>query len=72
MAQKEHRTIKITLAGGQKMDAVAWNTTPYQLAQQIRYETHFIATRMIILPLHLFGLQQRKKIMLVSIPSPLI
>ncbi|XP_073090681.1 threonine--tRNA ligase, mitochondrial isoform X3 [Manis javanica] len=35
MAQKEHRTIKITLAGGQKMDAVAWNTTPYQLAQQI-------------------------------------
>ncbi|KAK2490672.1 hypothetical protein MC885_017927 [Smutsia gigantea] len=35
MAQKEHRTIKISLPGGQKRDAVAWNTTPYQLAQQI-------------------------------------
>ncbi|XP_022381904.1 threonine--tRNA ligase, mitochondrial isoform X4 [Enhydra lutris kenyoni] len=35
MAQKEHRTIKISLPGGQKVDAVAWNTTPYQLAQQI-------------------------------------
>ncbi|XP_007463573.1 PREDICTED: threonine--tRNA ligase, mitochondrial isoform X3 [Lipotes vexillifer] len=35
MAQKEHRTIKISLPGGQIVDAVAWNTTPYQLAQQI-------------------------------------
>uniref|UniRef100_A0A8C6AWP0 threonine--tRNA ligase n=1 Tax=Monodon monoceros TaxID=40151 RepID=A0A8C6AWP0_MONMO len=35
LAQKEHRTIKISLPGGQKVDAVAWNTTPYQLAQQI-------------------------------------
>ncbi|XP_007109772.2 threonine--tRNA ligase, mitochondrial isoform X3 [Physeter macrocephalus] len=35
MAQKDHRTIKISLPGGQKVDAVAWNTTPYQLAQQI-------------------------------------
>ncbi|XP_059232020.1 threonine--tRNA ligase, mitochondrial isoform X1 [Mustela nigripes] len=35
MAQKEQRTIKISLPGGQKVDAVAWNTTPYQLAQQI-------------------------------------
>ncbi|XP_073744583.1 threonine--tRNA ligase, mitochondrial isoform X4 [Callorhinus ursinus] len=35
MAQKEHRTIKISLPGGQKVEAVAWNTTPYQLAQQI-------------------------------------
>ncbi|XP_010587775.1 threonine--tRNA ligase, mitochondrial isoform X2 [Loxodonta africana] len=35
MAQKERRTIKISLPGGQKVDAVAWNTTPYQLAQQI-------------------------------------
>uniref|UniRef100_A0A8C3YGV7 threonine--tRNA ligase n=1 Tax=Catagonus wagneri TaxID=51154 RepID=A0A8C3YGV7_9CETA len=35
MAQKEHRTIKISLPGGRKVDAVAWNTTPYQLAQQI-------------------------------------
>ncbi|XP_048212921.1 threonine--tRNA ligase, mitochondrial isoform X2 [Perognathus longimembris pacificus] len=34
-AQKEPRTIKISLPGGQKVDAVAWNTTPYQLAQQI-------------------------------------
>uniref|UniRef100_A0A9L0KHC2 threonine--tRNA ligase n=1 Tax=Equus asinus TaxID=9793 RepID=A0A9L0KHC2_EQUAS len=35
MAQKEHRIIKIALPGGHKVDAVAWNTTPYQLAQQI-------------------------------------
>ncbi|XP_069869784.1 threonine--tRNA ligase, mitochondrial isoform X1 [Dipodomys merriami] len=35
MAQNEPRTIKISLPGGQKVDAVAWNTTPYQLAQQI-------------------------------------
>uniref|UniRef100_F7GBQ5 threonine--tRNA ligase n=1 Tax=Callithrix jacchus TaxID=9483 RepID=F7GBQ5_CALJA len=35
MAQKEPRTIKISLPGGQKVDAVAWNTTPYQLARQI-------------------------------------
>uniref|UniRef100_A0A8C9B643 threonine--tRNA ligase n=1 Tax=Phocoena sinus TaxID=42100 RepID=A0A8C9B643_PHOSS len=35
LAQEEHRTIKISLPGGQKVDAVAWNTTPYQLAQQI-------------------------------------
>ncbi|XP_016071061.1 PREDICTED: threonine--tRNA ligase, mitochondrial isoform X2 [Miniopterus natalensis] len=35
LAQKERRTIKIALSGGQKVEAVAWNTTPYQLAQQI-------------------------------------
>ncbi|XP_015451001.1 threonine--tRNA ligase, mitochondrial isoform X8 [Pteropus alecto] len=35
VAQKEHRTIKISLPGGQKVEAVAWNTTPYQLARQI-------------------------------------
>nr|KAF6414535.1 threonyl-tRNA synthetase 2, mitochondrial [Molossus molossus] len=35
VARKEHRTIKIALSGGQKVEAVAWNTTPYQLAQQI-------------------------------------
>ncbi|XP_007949135.1 threonine--tRNA ligase, mitochondrial [Orycteropus afer afer] len=35
MAQKEHRTIKIALPGDQKVDAVSWNTTPYQLARQI-------------------------------------
>ncbi|XP_062962957.1 threonine--tRNA ligase, mitochondrial isoform X1 [Cynocephalus volans] len=35
MSQKEPRTIKISLPGGQKVDAVAWNTTPYQLARQI-------------------------------------
>uniref|UniRef100_A0A673TL82 Threonine--tRNA ligase, mitochondrial n=1 Tax=Suricata suricatta TaxID=37032 RepID=A0A673TL82_SURSU len=35
LAQKEHRTIKVSLPGGQKVDAVAWSTTPYQLAQQI-------------------------------------
>ncbi|XP_042538095.1 threonine--tRNA ligase, mitochondrial isoform X1 [Dipodomys spectabilis] len=35
MAQNEPRMIKISLPGGQKVDAVAWNTTPYQLAQQI-------------------------------------
>uniref|UniRef100_A0AAA9SNC5 threonine--tRNA ligase n=1 Tax=Bos taurus TaxID=9913 RepID=A0AAA9SNC5_BOVIN len=35
MTQEEQRTIKISLPGGQKVDAVAWKTTPYQLAQQI-------------------------------------
>ncbi|KAM8786561.1 threonine--tRNA ligase, mitochondrial isoform 2-T2 [Rhynchonycteris naso] len=35
VAQKEHRTITVALPGGQKVKAVAWNTTPYQLAQQI-------------------------------------
>ncbi|XP_053446687.1 threonine--tRNA ligase, mitochondrial isoform X2 [Nycticebus coucang] len=35
VAQKEPRTIKVSLPGGQKVDAVAWNTTPYQLAQKI-------------------------------------
>ncbi|XP_074205474.1 threonine--tRNA ligase, mitochondrial isoform X4 [Camelus bactrianus] len=35
MAQKEQRAIRISLPGGQKVDAVAWKTTPYQLAQQI-------------------------------------
>ncbi|XP_043432102.1 threonine--tRNA ligase, mitochondrial isoform X11 [Prionailurus bengalensis] len=35
VAQKEHQTIKISLPGGQRVDAVAWSTTPYQLAQQI-------------------------------------
>ncbi|XP_037354839.1 threonine--tRNA ligase, mitochondrial isoform X2 [Talpa occidentalis] len=34
-AQKERRSIKISLPGGQQVDAVAWNTTPYQIAQQI-------------------------------------
>ncbi|XP_007531615.2 threonine--tRNA ligase, mitochondrial isoform X2 [Erinaceus europaeus] len=34
-AQKEHRTLWVSLPGGQKVDAVAWNTTPYHLAQQI-------------------------------------
>ncbi|KAM9245010.1 threonine--tRNA ligase, mitochondrial isoform 4-T4 [Dugong dugon] len=34
-AQEEQRTIKVSLPGGQKVDAVAWNTTPYQLAGQI-------------------------------------
>ncbi|XP_077012247.1 threonine--tRNA ligase, mitochondrial isoform X1 [Tamandua tetradactyla] len=35
LAQNECRTIKISLPGGQKVDAVAWNTTPYQVAQRI-------------------------------------
>uniref|UniRef100_A0A8C2N7J1 threonine--tRNA ligase n=1 Tax=Cricetulus griseus TaxID=10029 RepID=A0A8C2N7J1_CRIGR len=35
MTQKKPRAIKISLPEGQKVDAVAWNTTPYQLAQQI-------------------------------------
>ncbi|XP_021121527.1 threonine--tRNA ligase, mitochondrial isoform X7 [Heterocephalus glaber] len=34
-ARKEARTIKVSLPGGQKVDAVAWNTTPYQLARQM-------------------------------------
>ncbi|KAM5256605.1 threonine--tRNA ligase, mitochondrial [Ctenodactylus gundi] len=35
VAQKEARTIEISLPGGQKVEGVAWNTTPYQLARQI-------------------------------------
>ncbi|XP_040855033.1 threonine--tRNA ligase, mitochondrial isoform X1 [Ochotona curzoniae] len=35
LAQKESRTIKISLPGGQRVDAVAWSTTPYQLAWRI-------------------------------------
>uniref|UniRef100_A0A8C6GM37 threonine--tRNA ligase n=2 Tax=Mus TaxID=862507 RepID=A0A8C6GM37_MUSSI len=35
MTQKKARAIKISLPEGQKVDAVAWNTTPYQLAHQI-------------------------------------
>ncbi|OBS79218.1 hypothetical protein A6R68_18413 [Neotoma lepida] len=35
MTQKNPRAIKISLPEGRKVDAVAWNTTPYQLAQQI-------------------------------------
>jgi hypothetical protein len=38
MTQKKARAIKISLPEGQKVDAVAWNTTPYQLAHQIRYQ----------------------------------
>uniref|UniRef100_A0A8C2W5G4 Threonine--tRNA ligase, mitochondrial n=1 Tax=Chinchilla lanigera TaxID=34839 RepID=A0A8C2W5G4_CHILA len=34
-ARKEARTITVSLPGGQKVDAVAWNTTPYQLARQM-------------------------------------
>ncbi|CAO2599209.1 Threonine--tRNA ligase, mitochondrial [Lemmus lemmus] len=35
LTQKKPRAIKISLPEGQKVDAVAWKTTPYQLAQQI-------------------------------------
>ncbi|KAG8509228.1 Threonine--tRNA ligase, mitochondrial [Galemys pyrenaicus] len=34
-AQEERRTLKVALPGGQTADAVAWSTTPYQIAQQI-------------------------------------
>ncbi|XP_063108715.1 threonine--tRNA ligase, mitochondrial isoform X3 [Cavia porcellus] len=34
-AQNEARTIKVTLPGGQKVNGVAWSTTPYQLARQM-------------------------------------
>lgn len=40
LAQKEQRTIKIALPGGQTVEAEAWVTTPYQLAQRIRYQAH--------------------------------
>lgn len=39
VTQKKPRAIKISLPEGQQVDAVAWNTTPYQLAQQIRYQS---------------------------------
>uniref|UniRef100_A0A8C8UK64 threonine--tRNA ligase n=1 Tax=Peromyscus maniculatus bairdii TaxID=230844 RepID=A0A8C8UK64_PERMB len=35
MTQKNPRAIKISLPEGQKVDAVAWDTTPYQLARKI-------------------------------------
>ncbi|XP_036045722.1 threonine--tRNA ligase, mitochondrial isoform X2 [Onychomys torridus] len=35
MTQKNPKAIKISLPEGQKVDAVAWNTTPYQLARKI-------------------------------------
>lgn len=38
MTQKNPRAIKISLPEGQKVDAVAWDTTPYQLARKIRYQ----------------------------------
>ncbi|XP_051013673.1 threonine--tRNA ligase, mitochondrial isoform X2 [Acomys russatus] len=33
--QKKPQAITVSLPEGQKVDAVAWNTTPYQVAQQI-------------------------------------
>lgn len=66
MAQKEHRAIKVALPGGQKVEAVAWNTTPYQLAQQIRYQAPSLPTSIVLpplLPLHL-----SRENLLVSIP----
>lgn len=68
MARKEHRTIKIALSGGQKVEAVAWNTTPYQLAQQIRYQAHSLPTSVILLPLLSLDLSRERKL-LVSFPS---
>ncbi|KAM5160545.1 threonine--tRNA ligase, mitochondrial isoform 3-T3 [Callospermophilus lateralis] len=35
-AHREPRPIIVTLPGGQKVEAVAWSTTPYQLARRIR------------------------------------
>uniref|UniRef100_A0A8C5ZYR8 threonine--tRNA ligase n=1 Tax=Marmota marmota marmota TaxID=9994 RepID=A0A8C5ZYR8_MARMA len=34
-AHREPRPITVTLPGGQKVEAVAWSTTPYQLARRI-------------------------------------
>lgn len=67
MAQKEHRTITVALPGGQKVEAVAWNTTPYQLAQQIRYQARSLPTGIIVLPLRPLGLSRERKL-LVSVP----
>lgn len=68
LAQKEHRTIKISLPGGQKVDAVAWNTTPYQLAQQIRYQAHSVPTRIILLSLYFLDLSRERALYAYSIP----
>lgn len=68
MAQKENRTIKITLPGGQKVEAVAWNTTPYQLAKQIRYQAHLLPTSVILLSLYSLNLSRERKLS-VSVPS---
>lgn len=70
MAQKEHRTIKITLPGGQKVEAVAWNTTPYQLAKQIRYQAHLLPTSVILLSLYfLWTWAGKENVCFCSIPS---
>ncbi|XP_076356104.1 threonine--tRNA ligase, cytoplasmic-like [Tachypleus tridentatus] len=39
LAEKQLDTIKITLPNGEVRDGQAWCTTPYQIAQEIRYET---------------------------------
>ena len=70
IAEKEHRTIKIALPGGQKVEAVAWNTTPYQLAQQIRYQAHSLPTSIILLPLNFLPLDlSRGRKLLLAVPS---
>lgn len=64
LTQKEHRTIKVSLPGGQTVDAVAWSTTPYHLAQQIRYQARF-TPRLAFSLKYFAGLEQRMKIMSV-------
>lgn len=66
MAQKEHRAIKVSLPGGRKVDAVAWNTTPYQLAQQIRYQAFY--TYRVNLPLYFVYLSRERTLHVYSIP----
>ncbi|XP_036199619.1 threonine--tRNA ligase, mitochondrial isoform X2 [Myotis myotis] len=69
LAQKEPRTIRVALPGGRRVEAVAWNTTPYQLAQQIRYQAPSLPAS-IALPLCVRCTRaERKRCFLCSTPS---
>lgn len=61
MTQKKPRAIKISLPEGQKADAVAWNTTPYQLAQQIRYQAILYLQELFFLSIIFSAPGQEKK-----------
>lgn len=68
MSQKKPQTIQISLPEGQKVDAVAWNTTPYQLAQQIRYQAILCLQELPFC--HLFSLcliRKRKHLLFVCL-----
>lgn len=64
VTQKKARAIKISLPEGRKVDAVAWNTTPYQLAQQIRYQAILYLQELFFLSIIFSAPGQGKKTVL--------